>query len=52
MFLQKKILMVPREGIEPSLCTEHDFESCASTNSAISAFLNKKNNGIPAKNRT
>jgi hypothetical protein len=30
--------MVPREGIEPSLLAEHDFESCASTNSATPAF--------------
>ena len=23
--------VVPEEGLEPSLLTEHDFESCAST---------------------
>lgn len=29
--------MVPVEGIEPPLLAEHDFESCASTNSATRA---------------
>src|SRR5713101_4974016 len=29
--------MVPVEGIEPTLLAEHDFESCASTNSATRA---------------
>ena len=35
-------IMVPWEGIEPSLPKEHDFESCASTNSATMArtYLN------------
>ncbi len=32
-------LFVPKEGIEPSLPKEHDFESCASTSSATLAFL-------------
>ena len=31
--------MVPKEGIEPSHLAVHDFESCASTNSATSAFV-------------
>ena len=35
-------LKVPKEGIEPSLLTEHDFESCASTNSATSASQSRK----------
>ena len=30
---------VPKVGIEPTLPKEHDFESCASTNSATSAFF-------------
>jgi hypothetical protein len=29
--------MVPMVGVEPTLLTEHDFESCASANSATSA---------------
>ena len=29
--------IVPKEGIEPSPLARHDFESCASTNSATSA---------------
>jgi hypothetical protein len=28
---------VPKEGIEPSFLSEHDFESCASAYSATSA---------------
>ena len=31
-------LVVPVEGIEPPLLAEHDFESCASTNSATRAY--------------
>ncbi len=31
--------MVPKVGVEPTLLTEHDFESCASANSATSASL-------------
>ena len=31
-------LMVPGEGVEPSLPKEPDFESGASTNSAIQAY--------------
>ncbi len=34
--------MVPEERIELSLPKEHDFESCASTNSATPASLNAK----------
>src|SRR6202043_3185492 len=30
--------LVPVEGIEPPLLAEHDFESCASTNSATRAL--------------
>src|SRR3984893_11359149 len=30
--------LVPVEGIEPPLLAEHDFESCASTNSATRAY--------------
>jgi hypothetical protein len=33
------VSMVPKEGIEPSFLTEHDFESCASANSATPAGL-------------
>jgi hypothetical protein len=32
-----KSMVVPVEGIEPPLLAEHDFESCASTNSATRA---------------
>ncbi len=39
----KEVLIVPKEGIEPSLSKEHDFESCASTNSATLAFEYRKN---------
>ena len=31
--------LVPKVGIEPTLPKEHDFESCASTNSATSALF-------------
>ena len=31
-------ICVPETGIEPALPKEHDFESCASTNSAIPAY--------------
>ena len=31
-------LLVPKAGVEPALLSEHEFESCASTNSATSAF--------------
>jgi hypothetical protein len=30
---------LPAEGLEPTLPKEHDFESCASANSATPAFL-------------
>ncbi len=30
--------MVPVVGVEPTLLTEHDFESCASANSATPAY--------------
>ena len=33
--------LVPKEGLEPTLPKEHDFESCASTNSATSAWSAK-----------
>ena len=33
-----KAFEVPKVGIEPTLPKEHDFESCASTNSATLAF--------------
>ena len=33
------LLVVPKEGIEPSWIAPHDFESCASTNSATSAYF-------------
>jgi hypothetical protein len=41
--------MVPKVGVEPTLLAEHDFESCASANSATSAFLI---NGEPYWTRT
>jgi hypothetical protein len=31
------MMLVPVEGIEPTLLAEHDFESCASTSSATRA---------------
>ena len=34
-------LLVPKEGVEPSLPKEHEFESCASTNSATLASVMK-----------
>lgn len=34
-----KSAQVPRVGIEPTHLTVHDFESCASTSSAIQAFI-------------
>ena len=34
--------MVPMVGVEPTLLTEHDFESCASANSATSACVNNQ----------
>ena len=33
-------LIVPEVGIEPTLREEHDFESCASANSATRAYEN------------
>ncbi len=33
----KAIYVVPMVGVEPTLPKEHDFESCASANSATSA---------------
>ncbi len=36
------IIPVPKEGLEPSLLTEHDFESCASANSATPANCTAK----------
>ena len=43
--------LVPKVGIEPTLPKEHDFESCASTNSATSAkyFVRQNNDVISAK---
>lgn len=38
-------LLVPKEGVEPSLLAEHEFESCASTYSAtlaLGAKIHKK----------
>ena len=35
----KGLFFVPKVGIEPTLPKEHDFESCASTNSATSALI-------------
>ena len=35
-----ELSMVPGEGVEPSLPKEPDFESGASTNSAIQAYSN------------
>ena len=34
-------MMVPKVGIEPTFPKEHDFESCASANSATPACLNQ-----------
>ena len=34
--------LVPEVGIEPTLLAEHEFESCASTNSAIRANGERK----------
>ena len=31
--------MIPVVGVEPTLQKEHDFESCASANSATPAYL-------------
>ena len=33
---------IPAEGLEPTLPKEHDFESCASANSATPAFFDFK----------
>ena len=30
--------IIPVVGVEPTLLTEHDFESCASANSATPAY--------------
>ena len=37
-------LSVPEVGIEPTLLSEHEFESCASTSSAIRANGDNKSN--------
>ncbi len=39
---------VPKEGVEPSLPKEHEFESCASTNSATLAFSKPRKQAPPA----
>ena len=36
--------VVPEVGIEPTLLAEHEFESCASTSSAIRANGDDKSN--------
>ena len=36
--------MIPVVGVEPTLLTEHDFESCASANSATPAYIKVKLN--------
>ena len=36
--------LVPEVGIEPTLLAEHEFESCASTSSAIRANRDDKSN--------
>ena len=36
------LLFIPKVGVEPTLLTEHDFESCASANSATSACVSNK----------
>src|ERR1700684_4435240 len=36
--VHRHFVMVPVEGIEPTLLAEHDFESCASTSSATRAL--------------
>ncbi len=38
MGITPDIMPVPKVGIEPTLLTEHDFESCASACSATSAL--------------
>jgi hypothetical protein len=43
--------MVPKVGVEPTLLAEHDFESCASANSATSASYIIRN-GEPYWTRT
>ena len=37
------VTVVPEVGIEPTLLAEHEFESCASTSSAIRANGGGKN---------
>ena len=37
---------VPEVGIEPTLLAEHEFESCASTSSAIRANGDDKSNVV------
>ena len=39
---------VPEVGIEPTLLSEHEFESCASTSSAIRARVDKNSKGFVA----
>ena len=39
-YIKEEFPVVPKVGIEPTHLAIHDFESCASTNSATSAFLN------------
>jgi hypothetical protein len=38
------LFFVPEVGIEPTLLAEHEFESCASTSSAIRANGDDKSN--------
>ena len=49
MALKKPIrsVLVPKEGLEPSHLAVHDFESCASANSATSASLFLASNSLP-----
>ena len=39
-------LKIPVVGVEPTLLTEHDFESCASANSATPAKQQKREKKI------
>ena len=44
--LSKLSRLVPEVGIEPTLLAEHEFESCASTSSAIRANGDNKSNVV------
>ena len=49
--LMRSVFMIPVVGVEPTLQKEHDFESCASANSATPAYIERKKTSEDAEDR-